>query len=168
METFETTFENATKEPVTVFDGTRPLIVLYPSREKTVESSSPRTMYARWTRVIYKPGRVELVPRSGFVEPDRGRWVIEALNAEGREVEQRTIGGTVCWLPRGIPVLVSVSPENPEAKNKVVRIEKSMEWVEDPDFLGYIVRRTILKDTWVERDAGELEELRWLLDGDNQ
>lgn len=164
METFETLFENARREPVTVFEGNQPLTVLYPGRSKMVESASPFTLYARWSRVTFKPDcEIEYTPRPGFAEPNRGRWVIEALNIDGAEVESRKIGGGTWWLPRGIPVLVTVHAEDPEAIYARLRIEKSFEWVEPSNFPGYVFKNENVKDAWVERSQEELKELQRLL-----
>jgi hypothetical protein len=114
-------------------------------------------------RVVFIPeDKVELAPRPGFREPDRGRWTVEALNIEGREVEQRIIGCGVYWLPRNIPVIVPVDPGSPEAVNNALRIEKTDEWTEIPGFKGYLCRKSRLVDVWVKRDAKELAELAGL------
>jgi len=160
METFETIFENARQEPVTVFDGPHPLLVLFPGRSKPAESASPVTLYARWSRLTFLPGdEIEFTLRPGFEEPDRGRWVVEALNVEGRDIEQRAIGGRNHWLPRKIPVLIPVSPEDPEAVYRALRIEQTDEWLDVPGFRGYLVKESRLVDRWTKRNSGDLNEL---------
>jgi hypothetical protein len=160
METFETTFENLRQEPVIVYGGPHPLLVLYPGRSRTVESASPFALYARWVRVAFlHDDAVELILRAGFNEPDRGRWTIEALNIEGQDVEHRTIGGLTFWLPRNIPVIVPVDPGSPEAVYSTLRIERAEEWAEVPGFKGYLYKMSKPIDVWIKRNAEDLAGL---------
>jgi len=99
--------------PVKVFEADGSVFVLLePGMSYDAESVNSETLYARWSEIKWKSdGKVSLIARPGFQEPDRGRWVIKLLNVEGAELEFRTIGGEVKQVSDDDP-LKSISTGN--------------------------------------------------------
>ena len=92
---FKTTYTNDRHAVVNVYerDGSL-LFALDPGESVDVESISADTMYSRWSQVVWRrDGTVGFLARTNWTEPDRGRWTIRLLNAEGAELEFRQIGG---------------------------------------------------------------------------
>ena len=103
---FKTTYTNDRYAVVKVheLDGSL-LFALDPGESVDVESISADAMYARWSEIKWREdGKVSLIARPGFQEPDRGRWMIKLLNVEGADLEFRTIGGEVKQVPDDDPL----------------------------------------------------------------
>jgi hypothetical protein len=162
-ETFETRVWNKRKEPVQVYDKDGSMVaVVLPDEISIIESANKKTLLSPYSEVIFREdGEVSLTPRPKWVLPyDKARpCVVTIENHDGKDLEQRIIAGQPIYIPKGIPVHVSVPTHAPEARLEKIIIQKVMERKPSPIFTGYWVRAETVKDTHVERSAGELEQI---------
>lgn len=162
-ETFETRVWNKRKEPVEVFDRNGQMVcVVVPDEIALIESANENTLYSPYSEVIFqKDGEVILTKRENWIEPyDKTKpWIVTIENREGKDLEQRVIAGQRVFIPKGIPVKVHVPTHAPEARLEKIIIQKVMERKPSPVFTGYWVRAETVRDTHVERSAGELKQI---------
>jgi len=160
-QTFKTTIRNEReKEPVALYERNgSTLALLMPGQERVLESWNPETIYARWISVVFvEGGEVQLTENSDWPRPE-GRWLLTAINVEGRSCETRIIGGKEIVMPRGIPRLCAVELGDPLSGYSRLEIRQVMERADHGWFAGYSVKRMVVKDVLVDRPQEELEEL---------
>lgn len=163
--TFKTRLINHRRVPVIVrdFDGYE-LAELLPGHYFEVESCNPETLFAPYTEACWQSnGTVTFVERPGFFI-DRGRWTLKLLNRDGRETESRVVGGKFILLPRGIPVVVGLTLNDPLVTFQSLTITRKPVLVRDQEHFGYLRNDVIAEDELEKRDASELRALDQLLE----
>lgn len=141
------------------------LCVLAPGQRMNVESASPLTLFSRWDTATWNDdGTVALHPRSGFKEPDRGKWTLNLLNEQGAKVEHRDRLGFA--LMKNIPVTVGVDLHNPLVVYQSLTLHAVLRKHRDPDWPGIIVGDWELLWEGVLRPQSELDEIQSLLDAE--
>jgi len=171
METFKTTLRNnrGERRVIQVFDhlGNPLTEKIFPGESVTIEAIKPDCTYARWESVTWLPdGSVRLVPREGFREPDRGRWVLRMLNVDGKPLEYRHVGEQLICLPKGIPVLVTcpLTSELIMQKSLTIRRREAKMKSAYPMPEGYLVPFEIVDDVCEPRPDSELKALAKIID----
>jgi hypothetical protein len=124
MTMYPTTFVNKRSGRVRVYDGGKMICVVEPGEEKTEISSSPHTVYARYSRITYMPGeRVEVKPNKDWECPHKG-LTIELVNIDGQDEESFYINGDFATAYRGVPTIIPVDPHDPLARFSKIIWEK--------------------------------------------
>jgi hypothetical protein len=157
---FKTTIKNEReKEAVVLYERNGSTMgFLMPGEERILETWNPETIYSRWTAVTFvEGGEVRLVESPDWPRPD-GRWLLEALNVEGRAVEYRIIGGREVILPRGIPRLCPLDLDDRMIGYARMEIRQVLERQESSLFPGYQVKRQVIQDIFIDRSPEELQE----------
>jgi hypothetical protein len=159
-EIYRTEFENKRSESVEVLDGYKRLAVLKPGEKGAVESWSPRTLYAPFSRVTYLPnGRVDLKKNRLWSDPVEG-WSIELNNEDGAPVEAIRLGDNFVKAVRGIPCVVPCPLYSPEIWNKRISWLRKRESVPSQEFPDYLISRLVLKIVREPRTKTELGMIR--------
>jgi len=158
----ETKIWNRHREPVRVYDPEGHMVcVVLPDQIEIIESKSDRTLYARYSEVIFEEnGGVSLTVRPNWVDPDHKEpWLLVLENIDGREVEQRMIGGKPVFIPRGIPVRLWLESREPNAVNEKITIKRIKERLKCPDWPGYWIWKETVKDTPSPRPQIEVDQI---------
>jgi len=154
-------------EPVKVYerDGSV-FITLEPGITYEAESVNPaETLYARWSEVRWEPhGKISLVARTDFREPDKGRWTLHMLNQDGEPAQFRQVGEERVCLPKGIPVRVTCPLTDPLVMFQSLTITRTRIQVKSDTWVGYLAHRWVLRDEKVPRPDSELKALAKILD----
>ncbi len=162
--TYPTTLINEGREARDVYEKDGAVIVhLEPGQQFTIESRNSMTMYSRWSEVRWSEDGVFFLPRPGFVEPDRGRWVLELRNEGGEAKEWRTVGGERICLPKSVPVLIGLKLDDPLVRFKSLTIVRRRVMVKDESQPGYIIHEWRTKDELVPRSDSDLKALEKIL-----
>lgn len=159
---FETKIWNKRNDPAGLWDSDGRIIrQLIPGEIITIESSSDRTLIAPYSEIVFeKDGSISLTKRDGWVDPyNKAPWRIEIINRDGREVEERLIGGRVVSLPRHFPVVVYMESSDPWAEFERITIEKVKERQKVPQWTGYLAWVPVLKDIKVSRPGKDREKI---------
>ena len=153
---FKTRIVNHRADQFAVYEsnGER-LVVIAGKGWADIISESPLTTYAPFKEIHVYRDHVELDRRPDWVEPERGAWVLEMLNQDGENAEQRLAGGSLIYLPRGVPVKVSLQLTDPLIFYSKLTIKKVWERRRDPDYPGYFVRVVVLRDELTQRHEAE-------------
>jgi hypothetical protein len=160
-----TELTNDTKKALNVheLDGSV-LVQLAPGQSFEVKSRSAFTAYARWSSCRWTAdGKVHLIARTDFQEPERGRWVLRCLNQDGAPTEFRQIGEERVALPTGIPVLIACPILDPLVRFKELTIIRKRIQVK-ADEPGYCAHRWVVRDEKVPRADSELKALAKIID----
>jgi len=169
MESFVTKFENHRKETIPIYEGRQILCWLGRAETISLECLSSSGTYSRWDSVIFKEGEVELHVRDFWREPDRGPWVVEFLNVDGGELEERIAGGNFVSLPKGIPILVGLDISDYSLiRAKRIEIRSQGERVKSEKYPGYFRIEMRLKDIVIERDEAELKKIDTIIRRQNE
>jgi len=158
--TYPTILRNLRKKEIVIFDNQLCLCTLFPGDERTIKAIQPWSYYARYSEVTWRPdGFVHLEGRDDFREPDRGKWVLKALNMDGKDYEAIVVAGLPYNLPRGIPVLIAVPVDDPLVVFQSLELRNVERFEPDPAWLGYLMPVGGLESVKTERPAEELEEI---------
>lgn len=159
----ETKVWNKRQEPAQLYDSDGRMIrQLIPGEILTIESSTDKTLIAPYSEIVFeKDGSVALTKRDGWVDPYLKDlpWRVEIINQDGRDIEERYIGGRVVSIPKHFPVIVFVDSSDPWAGVEKLIIEKTKERQKVPQWNGYLAWVPVLKDTRVYRSQKELDEI---------
>lgn len=171
METFKTVLRNnrGERRAIQVFDhlGSPLTERILPGDSVTIEAIKPDCTYARWESVTWLPdGSVRLVPREGFKEPDRGRWVLRMQNVDGKPLEYRHVADQLVCLPKGIPVLVTCPLTSELIMQKSLTIKRREAKMKSsyPMPEGYLVPFEVVDDVCEPRSNSELDAIQRILD----
>ena len=172
-EIFVTIFKNKRDVPVMIDDYNGALFTLKPGEAWELKSTSPRTLYSRFSEVIFKKGDViDVKENSDWRNPYRDFWCLELVNVNGAHSESfqiqtpREAGEVVGLSPngyiealKGFPRIVPV-----DIHCKLVKYAR-IEWREEEERIpmegapGYWETRTTLKKLLIERSASELRKI---------
>jgi hypothetical protein len=154
---YETAFENKRKTVVDVFEYGQLLVRLQPGETRHVESRSPKTSYARWSRVTFKDGKIDFDENREWRWPFAGMLALEFCNVDGTATEGLQIAGETYQADRGIPKLIPVSPYN-TPWCFVEKIERKL--VEHKERSGdYFIKKKVLEDVKILRSKKECKEI---------
>jgi hypothetical protein len=167
-ESYKTELWNRSGNHVRVYEGSQILMLLRLNEKITIESINPLSTYARFDQVIWEPsGSVYVHERPGWQEPDRGsRWIVEFINLDGGETEERLVDGRYITLPKGIPIRVGVQLNDPYILAAQVQIKKVQEEIRSFRFPDYAAYQEKIRDVIVERSEADLKILSKLLVSD--
>jgi len=141
------------------------IVHLEPGQRFTIESRSPYTAYARWSEVRWaEDGKLHFVPRPGFTEPQRGRWVLQLLNEGGEPIEWRTVGGEHICLPRSVMVLAACPLTDPLIMYRSLTVVKKRVMIKDVTQVGYIIHEWRSEDEKEPRSAADLKAIEKIVD----
>jgi hypothetical protein len=160
VESFITELVNNRHGPVAVtdFDGVM-IAILQPGQTLRVESATPRTTFAPYTRVTWnEDGTVDCELRPNWIDPYSALapWKVIVENQSGKEVEEVEVAGNRVFLMRGIPYAVFVSATAEEARwARIALVNASVDECSS-GWNGYSIRNTVLKKVTEERQANEL------------
>lgn len=172
-EIFVTIFRNKRDVPVMIDDYNGVLFTLKSGEARELKSTSPRTLYSRFSEVVYKKGDIiETRGNPTWENPYRDFWCLELFNVDGAHSESfqiqtpREAGEVVGLSPngyieamKGFPRIVPV-----DIHCKLVKYAR-IEWREEEERIpmegtpGYWETRTILKKLLIERSASELRKI---------
>lgn len=171
METFRTTLRNnrGERRVIQVFDhlGSPLTEKIFPGDSVVIEALKPDCTFARWSECVWEPdGSVRLMPREGFREPDRGRWVLRMLNRDGKPLEYRQVGDQVICLMRNVPVLVTCPLISELVVHRSLTIKRREAKMKSayPMPEGYLVPFEVVDDVFEPRPNAELDALQRILD----
>jgi hypothetical protein len=157
-------FKNVSKKSVQVINEQGSIVLtLVPGRQVELIVTDVMNIYAPYSQVSYDDKGVQLKQRSGWKEPERGKFVCEFLNEIGAPSESVILGsGEHVFMPLGIPVRVSLDPGEPLAMFK--KYGRKMV-VEKEIFKGGFFRRVkkpgIVRE---ERPKSELKEIQRIIE----
>jgi len=160
---FETKIWNRRREQVRVYDSNGRVICLVdPNQIEIIESANDKTLYARYSEVVFEEnGTVSLTVRPECIEPvDQESSLLILENIDGKDLEQRLIGGKTVFIPKGIPVRVRLDSTDPNAVNARITIKKIAERIKCPDWPGYWAWRETVKDVPTPRPQQDPEALK--------
>ena len=160
--TFETRTWNKRNEPAPLYDSDGRMIrQLMPGEIVSIESSNDKTLISPYDEIVFeKDGTVSLSKRSGWVDPYfKEPWRIEIINLDGKEREERFVGGRMVSIPKHFPVVVFVESADPWAEFEKVTIEKVKERQKVPQWPGYLAWVPALKDVKTPRPAKDLAKI---------
>jgi len=159
-QTYTVVLKNDSKKPVVLYERSGvPLGMLAPGEEQTIETPVAEVIYARWTLVRFlEGGEVQLTENPDWPKPT-GRWVLEVVNRDGLDLEERFISGKRVLLPRNIPRLVEVEVADPLAQYVRMEIRRVQERRQSPIFPDYNTFVDVLKDEYIDRPESEIQEL---------
>jgi len=166
---YRTTVRNERKTGIVLWERTgQGMGFVAPGESITLNAWNADTPYSPFEEIVYKNDTiVELVENPLWPKP-QGRWLLTALNRDGREMERRIVCGREIVLLRGIPIQVVTPPDDPWAVYSAMTIQEVREREEHSWFPGYSTFSWKLKDIFTNRPEAELEaiaaELEKLLD----
>jgi len=148
LQYYETKFENKSISTVVIDEDGRELLRLEPGWRKMVESQSPLTSYAAWSKIVYeKDGTVKLTENPDWKWPGPpDQLMLTIINRDGAGSEMFHVSGgepVICY--KGIPRMVAIPywdaawryVEKLEIKN-VDSIEHSGDFIVKKKTLQYI------------------------------
>ena len=152
--------KNESKKPVVLYERSgAPLGMLAPGEELVIETPVAEVIYAPWTLVRFvEGGEVRLEENPAWPKP-QGRWVLEVVNHDGLDLEERLISGKRVLLPRNIPRLVEVDMNDPLAQYVKMEIREVQERRPSSFFPEYNEFVMVLKDVYLDRPESELQDL---------
>jgi len=137
----------------------RGMAMVAPGSSVTLNAWNADTPYSPYLEIIYKNDSVvELVENPEWPKP-QGRWLLTALNRDGREMERRIVCGREIVLLRGIPIQVVTPPDDPWAVFSRMEIQEVRERGEHSQHSGYSTFSWKLKDVFTDRSSAEIEEI---------
>lgn len=158
--TYNTVLRNLRKKEIQVYDNAILVCTLFPGDQREIKAINPWSYYSRYESVAWRPdGSVDLEGRDDFREPARGKWVLRAINVDGKDHEAVVIGGLPYNLPRGIPVLIAVPVDDPLVVFQSLELRNVEHFTPDPAWQGYLMPVGGLDAVKTERPAEELEEI---------
>jgi hypothetical protein len=159
--TYPTLLRNNRKKELVVMDNQITVTTLFPGEERTIEAVEPWSFYARYESVAWHlDGSVDAVIRDDWHEPARGKYVLKALNVDGKDYHPVILGGRPYNLPRGIPVLVAVEITDPLVTYQSLEIKRVERWVPEVGWPGYIQSLAVLEEVKTERPGNELAKIQ--------
>lgn len=159
--TYLTVLRNNRKKELVVMDNQVNVTTLFPGEERCIEAVEPWSYWSRYESVTWNAdGTVDAVIRDGWREPARGKYVLKALNVDGKDNHPVLIGGQPYNLPRGIPVLVAVEVTDPLVTYQSLEIKRVERWAAEPGWPGYIEAVPVLEEVKTERPENELAKIR--------
>jgi hypothetical protein len=156
---YRITVRNASKKPIILYERSgAPLGMLEAGEEIVLETPVASNIYSRWNSVTFNDTGVSLTENPSWARPT-GRWVLECINRDGLDLEERLISGKQVLLPRNIPRLVEVEVADPLAHFSRMEVKATTERKKDPYMPGYWVRERIVRDCYEDRSEEELLEI---------
>jgi hypothetical protein len=153
MDYFETEFCNKRDTVVHVQENGRVLLVLEPGESKFVETNTPKTSYARWSKITFKAqGEVKLDENREWQWPYPGLLMLTALNVDGVETEGIQVDGKYWECYRGIPRHIPTTISSPWAFIERVRFVQKTEKIKEGDYF-----KTVTKLVWLKELRGKKE-----------
>jgi hypothetical protein len=141
--------------------GRKMLAELGPNETTTVESYSPYTAYARFSKVIYQPGnRVECEFNKDWSCPFTDPWLLELRNDEGASVEMILIDGSYVEAFRGLPRILPVPLCDPLIFFKTIKWKRITEKTPKRNFPQYLETKERIILEKVPRSKNEIEGIR--------
>lgn len=157
MQVYETAFQNKRSTVVDVFEGGQLLTRIEPGETRHVESRSPKTSYARWSRITFKNGKIDFDENSKWEWPYPGMLMLEFLNVDGTGVEGLLVAGQVYQSEKGIPKLIPVDHRD-TSWCFIEKVERKL--VEHKVREGdYFVKKRVLEDVKVLRSKKEIKAI---------
>jgi hypothetical protein len=170
---FVSIFRNKRDVPVMIADYNGNVARLEPGEAYELKSIGPRTLYARFSEIVYKGvDKIELRGNPDWRNPYQEFWCLELANLEGAPSEAIQLlpprgAGEIIGLSannyiealRGFPRIVPVDIDCKLIKYS--RIEWSLVTEKAPmeGAPGYFEMRTVLKKNLIERPASELRKI---------
>jgi hypothetical protein len=164
-QTYITVLKNERKIGVVLWDHRgQGMEILGPGQSTSLETWNPETLFAPFSEVIYKEdGTIVTVPNPEFPAP-KSRWLLTAINLDGREMERRVIAGREVALPKGLARTFELDLADRLIGYQRLEIRNVIEREPHALFPGYLVRRQVPKDILIDRSEAELEEIRVALE----
>jgi hypothetical protein len=158
--TFMTRIKNERAEAVTLWTQLGKKIGnVQPGKEQTLETDNPEVLYAPFLSIIYKAGdKVDYILNPDFPKPE-GKWLIEVLNQNGRDLERRIISGREVCLLRGLPRVFALEADDPMALHSRIEIKHVMERQRSEQFSDYSEFNLAVRDIKTDRSDAELDAL---------
>jgi hypothetical protein len=133
--------------------------IVGPSDSRELETDNPDTLYAPYASVTYLENDVvETTPNPAYPQP-ASRWTITCLNKNGREIERRIICGVERILPKGLPRVFALEPDDRLAIHERLEIKTVLERVPSHNFAHYNEFVNRVKDVLVDRPEADLQAL---------
>jgi hypothetical protein len=157
---FKTTIRNERKTGVVLWGRNgQGMGMVAPGDSVTLNAWNPDTPYSAFVEIIYKNDSVVELVENPFWEKPKGRWLLTALNRDGREMERRIIAGREMVLLKGIPIQVVTPCDDPWAIYSRMEIQEVRERGEHSQHSGYSTFSWKLRDVFTDRSEAELDEL---------
>ena len=120
---------------------------------------NPDTPYSAFEEIIYKNDAIVELKENPLWPKPQGRWLLTALNRDGREMERRIVCGREMVLLKGIPRQVATPCDDPWAIFSRMEIQEVRERGEHPLHSGYSTFQWKLRDVFTDRSSAEIEEI---------
>jgi hypothetical protein len=172
-EIFITIFRNKRDDPVMIDDYNGVLFTLKPGEGWELKSTSPRTLYSRFSEVVFRKGDViDVKENRAWKNPYADFWCLELVNVDGAHSESfqiqtpREAGEVVGLSPngyiealKGFPRIIPVDIHCKLVKYARIEWREEEERVPVEDAPGYWETRTTLKKILIDRPASELRKI---------
>jgi len=160
---FETKFINETDRPKRIWESGMAIRDVLPRKSAYLTAIDPTKTFARWSEVKWtQSGDVILTARKGFVEPDRGPYILMLLNKDGRDVEFRKVGGGSYVLMKGIPYLAAIDISDDAVFIAAFEIKICDNEIRTAEFPGYVWNNRILRNVTTPRSDEEIAKIKKL------
>jgi hypothetical protein len=162
---FDVLIENKRGHAVTVYNLDGSILARIGSRESfRCSADDPYLPLARYDRIVFSPGGIDLSVRPGWVEPER-RWPVKLELVDGTSPEFRFFKGAPLCLMKGIPVIVDAPANHEWAIFDRIRLNVATQRrIESKEHDGIYEFVTELADEPVLRTEAELERLQSEID----
>jgi hypothetical protein len=159
-QTFITVVRNERKTGVVLWERTgQGMGIVAPGSSITLNAWNADTPYSPYEEIIYKNDSVVELKENPLWPKPQGRWLLTALNRDGREMERRIVCGREMVLLRGIPIQVATPCDDPWAVYSTMEIQEVRERGEHPLHSGYSTFQWKLRDVFTDRSEAELEAI---------
>lgn len=159
---WETLIQNKRTDKANLRDETgRIICTLQPNDSIILDAENDRVITAPFEAIVFeRDGEIRFKKRDGWVDPyDKRGWRLELLNADGQELYQRVVSGGMIFLPKGIPIVRYLNPEDPDARYERIEVRRVERRSKHPMWPGYYGRELCLEEVKVERSEEELKKL---------
>ena len=141
-------------------------LLLQPGEEITLDSWSPRTLYAPYAKITFeKGGKVSASRRFNFPDPvEQAPYSLVLDNRDGSPLEVLRINDEYIAAIRGIPRRVVIPLGDRLVVYKAVRWVARTVKEQAPGRRDYLITRTIVEKVLVPRKASEIKAIKRLLE----
>jgi hypothetical protein len=131
-------------------------------KQITLDSWSPKTMYAPFSKVVFeKNGKVTATRRFNFKDPaESAPYSILLDNRDGGEQEVVQVDGEYVSAIKGLPRRVAISLIDPRVAYRAIVWKKKTIKEPHPANRSYLLTRQIVERVLVPRKAAELRAIR--------
>ena len=157
---FKTTIRNERKGGIVLWERTgQGMGIVAPGESIMLNGWNPDTPYSAFEEIIYKNDAIVELKENPLWPKPQGRWLLTALNRDGREMERRIVCGREMVLLKGIPRQVATPCDDPWAIFSAMTIQEVRERGEHSLHSGYSTFSWKLQDVFTDRSQAEIEEI---------